>query len=355
MFQTARIKLTAWYLLIIMCVSFSFSAVIYRVLTREVERFARAQRFRIEHPLQDTLQPRMQAFENSQPTIRVMLDPDLIAETNKRILWSLVSLNGIIIILSGGLSYLLAGRTLNPIRQMVDEQNQFISDASHELRTPLTSLKSALEVNLRDKNLTLAQSKKIMAENITEVNNLQALSDSLLQLAQVQTPHAKQLFESVEIEKVIKDAIEKLSVISKNNHVTIKSRIKSSSVLGNPYSLTDLFVILLDNAIKYSGKSKEVTIEANVKDGNTIIQITDLGVGISEHDLPHIFDRFYRADAARTNSAIRGYGLGLSIAKQIVHMHKGTIRVQSEIKKGTTLIVTLPQKHSSKHANTYFS
>ena len=360
MFHIARIKLTAWYLLIIMCVSLSFSVVIYKVLTREVERFARAQRFRIEHPLPSNFTPPGEIMESGYTTNnRSTIDPDLIAETNTRIIWSLFTLNGIIIIISGGLSYFLAGRTLDPIRVMLEEQNQFISDASHELRTPLTSLKSAMEVSLRDKNLTLVQSKKIMAENIIEVNNLQALSDSLLQLAQVQTPHAKQLFESVDIQKVIKEAVDKTSVLSKDKNITIKSNIHSSTVLGNPYSLNDLFVILLDNAIKYSAKNKEITIETNSKDGNTIIRIIDHGIGISEHDLPHIFDRFYRADAARTNSSTQGYGLGLSIAKQIVRMHGGTIVAASALKKGTTMIVSLPQKHSQKIITTpidkYFS
>ncbi len=355
MFQTARIKLTAWYLLILMCVSISFSAVIYKVLTREVERFARAQRFRIEHPPQNGIIPRMELFENAKPAMRVVLDPDLISETNKRILWSLITLNGIIIVLSGGLSYLLAGRTLDPIKRMVDEQNQFISDASHELRTPLTSLKSALEVNLRDKHLTLEQSKKIMAENILEVNNLQSLSDSLLQLAQFQTPHARQLFESVDMGKVIKDAIGKVQSLAHAKKITIHTKAVHTTAWGNSYSLVDLIVIILDNAIKYSDTNSTISIETSVKDNYTIIRVTDRGCGIAVNDITHIFDRFYRADTARSNSGTNGYGLGLSIAKQIVNLHQGTIQATSVLKKGTTITITLPQKHIHKPIQKYFS
>lgn len=355
MFQTARIKLTAWYLLILMCVSVTFSAVIYKVLTREVERFARAQRFRIEHPPQNGIIPRMELLENTKPAIYAALDPDLISETNRRILWSLITLNGIIIMLSGGLSYLLAGRTLDPIKQMIDEQNQFISDASHEFRTPLTSLKSALEVNLRDKHLTLEQSKKIMAENILEVNNLQSLSDSLLQLAQFQTPHARQLFESVDVRNVIKDAIGKIQSLAHAKKITIHSKIMHATVWGNPYSLVDLIVIILDNAIKYSDVNSTISIETSKKDNYTIIRVTDHGCGIAPDDMTHIFDRFYRADTARSKSGTNGYGLGLSIAKQIVNLHQGTIQATSMLKKGTTFTVTLPQKYIHKSVQKYFS
>ena len=355
MFQTARIKLTAWYLLIIMCVSVSFSAVIYRVLTREVERFARAQRFRIEHPPQNGITPRMEFFENGQPRILATIDPDLIAETNKRILWSLITLNGVIILLSGGLSYLLAGRTLDPIKRMVDEQNQFISDASHELRTPLTSLKSALEVNLRDKKLTLEQSKKIMAENILEVNNLQSLSDNLLQLAQFQTPHTRQLFEPVDMGKVIKESLGKVQALATAKNITIHSKAAHATVWGNSYSVVDLLIIILDNAIKYSTKNSTISVTISSKDPYTIIRVVDHGSGIAQNDIAHIFDRFYRADTSRSNSSINGYGLGLSIAKQIVKIHQGTIEVTSELTKGTTVTISLPQKPTHKTMQKYFS
>ena len=97
-------------------------------------------------------------------------------------------INSGIIFFAGSLSYLLAGKTLQPIQEMVEEQNRFISDASHEFRTPLTALKSSLEVNLRDKNLSLTDAKKVIDESIEDVNRLQSLSDSLLNLSKYQEP-----------------------------------------------------------------------------------------------------------------------------------------------------------------------
>ncbi len=173
MFERTRLKLTAWYLLIIMFVSISFSFIIYKVSTNEFERFAKKQKSRIEY--------RMQNFNPPPPPIT--LDPDLIVEVKKRILFLLAEINLFILITAGGLGYVLAGRTLKPIAAMVEEQNRFISDASHELRTPLTALKTSMEVNLRDKNLTLESAKKILNHNIEQVDKLQTLSDNLLELA----------------------------------------------------------------------------------------------------------------------------------------------------------------------------
>src|SRR3990167_5936556 len=144
MFNNARIKLPVWYLLIFMLFSVSFSTVIYIALTHEFERFERLQRYRIER--------RFYNESHTMPNIRerfpLPLDPELIKETRNRLGLRLVLINAGILVISGGLGYFLAGRTLQPIKDMVDEQNRFISDSSHELRTPLTSLKIGMEVTL---------------------------------------------------------------------------------------------------------------------------------------------------------------------------------------------------------------
>ena len=131
MFQNARIKLTLWYLLIIMLVSFLFSIGVYKILTREVERFARIQRFRMER-----------GFGENHVILPPNLDSDFVSETKERIAATLSTIDFVILIISGALGYFLAGKTLLPIKSMLDEQNRFITDASHELRTPLTALNS---------------------------------------------------------------------------------------------------------------------------------------------------------------------------------------------------------------------
>ncbi|OGG16944.1 hypothetical protein A3D77_06075 [Candidatus Gottesmanbacteria bacterium RIFCSPHIGHO2_02_FULL_39_11] len=342
MFKSARIKLTAWYLLVIMLVSLTFSAIIFRDLSSEVERFERTQRFRIERRLQEG-----QLYINGQPIYPpsapfLSVNSELVDETKKRILFVLLVINGGILILSGGLGYFLAGHTLKPIKEMVDEQNRFISDASHELRTPLTSLKSAFEVYLREKTPTLEEAQGLVSESITEVNKLQILSDSLLSLAQFQKTHPKTAFKNMNLSETIQMAVKKIKPLADNKSIKMVEKLQKVNLLADKYSLTDLLVILLDNAVKYSRANSTITITAKKTDGWAKITVKDEGIGIPPSDMPHIFERFYRADSARSKSDQGGYGLGLSIAKQIVDMHKGAIQVSSHEGKGTTFCIRIP-------------
>lgn len=329
MFHNARIKLTAWYLLIIMLISIFFSMVIYRVLDAELERFARAQRFRIER-----------RFSQFPPIPNI--DPELIKEAEQRLIISLIIVNISILLISGATGYFLAGKTLRPIQEMVDEQNRFISDASHEFRTPLTSLKTSMEVALRDKQFSLPNAKTLISESIEEVNRLQTLSEHLLQLAQFQKPNNNAILETVSLGEIVNKSIGKVMPMAKQKQITIINKTKDYELQGNKYGLIDLIVILLDNAIKYSNKKSSIEILSQKTAKAVSISIHDKGIGINEKDIPHIFDRFYRADSARSKHHVSGYGLGLSIAKKIAEIHHGSISVKSTIDKGSTFIVKLP-------------
>lgn len=109
--------------------------------------------------------------------------------------------------------------------------------------------------------------------------------------------------------------------------------------------MTELFVIFLDNAIKYSGQETRVSLSSNKTDGHVLIYVQDQGPGINKDDIEHIFERFYRTDYSRAKVNAPGYGLGLAIAKQIVSDHHGSIDVVSKINRGTTFIIRLPIKH----------
>jgi len=307
MFYQARIKLTAWYLLVIMVVSGFFSVVIYRVQTSELERFNRVQ------------------LERIQFGFRIKItNPDLIEESKERIRLRLIYVNLIILFVSGIGGYILAGRTLAPIQVMLDDQSRFVADASHELRTPLTSLKTAFEVFLRGHKLNV-QISNLINESITEVDKLQLLTSSLLRLSKT-----KKIFERFD-----------LSVIVKKSALIIcpqaKTILKEEWIKGDPIALEELIVILLDNAVKYSPKNYDIKIVLKKIRNLIVLTITDRGLGISEEDLPHIFERFYRGDKTRSSN---GFGLGLSIAKKIVSEHGGTINVRSQLNKGSTFQVT---------------
>lgn len=326
MFTQTRLKLTAWYLLIIMVISIFFSGIIYRMVNVELNRFANIQRFR---------------FERRFPTPPT-LDLDLIEETKRRFLLILVFINGGILIISGGLSFFLAGKTLYPIKVMIDDQNRFISDSSHELRTPITSLKTSLEVSLRDKKLSVKDAKKLLRDNLNEVNRLQILSDDLLQLSRYQDPNHQLVFQKLSLSELIKPAINQIKPLANKKQLTLIDQTKNLTLYGAKNRLADLFTILLDNAVKYSPPQKTITITSRKTDSAISVLVTDQGIGISPKDMPHIFDRFYRADSARSNSRVPGYGLGLAIAKKIVEAHHGSISVTSQLNQGSTFTVSLP-------------
>lgn len=335
MFHSARLKLTAWYLLIITCISITFSVVIYREVGNEVERFDRAQRIRFERRL-ELGQP------VGAPALPVPPNPELVDESEHRTLIILIIINSSIILASGILGYILAGETLKPIKEMMDEQNRFISDASHELRTPLTSLISAFEVYLRQKNRKIKDADILVQESVDEAHKLQSLSESLLQLAQYQKPNDAVTFEKISLDSVIQQSINKLAPVAVQKNVTLSYSPKSVDIDGSKYGLIDLFVILLDNAVKYSASGSIVTISVKKTDDSVVVNVEDHGIGVHEKDLPHIFDRFYRADAARQKTRTGGYGLGLSIAQKIVRAHNGSIDVKSVLHKGSTFSVRLP-------------
>lgn len=334
MFHSARIKLTLWYLAIIMLISMIFSLVIYSRINAELSRFEHLHYLRIER--EQLLFP-----PEFSPRRLSIIDPEMIEETRGRLAFILMIVNLGILVISGGSAYFLAGRTLKPIKEMMDEQNRFITDASHELRTPLTSLRTEIEVNLRDKNITLDKAKKLLQSNLQEVVCLQSLTDNLMDLSQYQKNNGFP-FTKTSLAEIIDQAVIKIKPLSDRKKITINKEIKNCHFRGNKQSLVELFTILLDNAVKYSRDKTKVSISAKKTDGWLSIEIKDEGIGIKKDDLPFIFERFYRSDSSRSKEQVTGFGLGLSIAKKIAELHNGNIKVESTLNKGSIFTVTLP-------------
>ena len=328
MFKEARIKLTTWYLLVIMAISLSFSGVIYAGVNRELLRIENSQNVRIQgiihgFPVPVELPPNV--------------DSDSFAESRTRILLTLGIINLSILILSGLGGYFLAGITLDPIKEMVDKQKEFVSNASHELRTPLTSLTTEIEVALRDKRMTLKDTKELLSSNLEEVKKMNNLSNNLLRLNRSENSDSRVGFKQVDLRNIVLNAIDKVIPIAVKSKIKITQKLQSAVVLGDEDSLTELAVILLDNAIKYSGDGREIIVKT--KSSGTL-SVQDFGIGIRKQDLPHVFDRFYRADSSRNKEKTNGYGLGLSIAESISNLHNASIKVESEVGNGSTFTVT---------------
>jgi len=335
-FNQARLKLTVWYFLVIAVISVSFSTVIYKELAFELDRVEQMQRIRIENRFPP---PGFSDF-SEEDRRSFYLDPNIVSETKARLKVALIIINAVILTVSTGGGYFLAGKTLRPISDMVDEQNRFISDASHELRTPITSIKTEIEVGLRDKKLKLPDAKKLLKSNLEEIDQLHKLTNSLLILNKAGVNRAR--MQKINLKDIALSAVEKIRPIVLAKKITIQKNLKNTPVSGDYDSLVELTTILLDNAVKYSKNGGKVVVRTKKGLGNIILEVQDFGVGIKASDLPHIFDRFFRAELSRSKDKTDGFGLGLSIAKNIAEAHQGSISVKSAPRKGSTFTATFP-------------
>ncbi len=338
-FKAAYIKLTLFYVFIVMLISISFSVVIYRISYRELN-FGLRRQMRI---LQDLPNP-MMGPEHMSDLENVRAEQ--LGLSNRTLEMNLIYFNIIILFLSGLLSYWLARRTLKPIEQMVDAQNRFTADASHELRTPLTSMRTEIEVNLRDKKLAVDDAKRLLTSNLEEIAKLETLTNALLKLATYQD-EAKLSFGKISLPGIIVEAYEKIEPLAKQKAIEFQNELTNIQVKGDKQSLIELFVILLDNAIKYSPAHSKVTIKIIKTDGYAEVSIKDRGIGIKASDLPYIFERFYRADTSRSKEKVSGYGLGLSIAKRIADLHGATISAKSKPGQGSEFTIKFKVLESS--------
>lgn len=255
---------------------------------------------------------------------------------------NLIYLNLGVVVLGLPFCYFLARRTLNPIEAAMDNQARFSSDAAHELRTPVTALRVRNEVALRNPTLSLAQAKRVIQDSADQALRLEKLSEALLQLSQDESNVAKT--KKVHLEDVANEVLNLHLHSAQAKHISIHDEVPDISVVGNPQDIVQIVSILLDNAIKYSPEGSSIVIAGGKDQKWGSLHIRDKGQGIRATDVPHIFDRFYRADHART--ATQGYGLGLSIAQKLVKQNGGMIQVESTRGKGSTFSVNIP---ISKH------
>lgn len=326
-FHGAKIRLAAWYIVISALISVVFTVAIYDVVMREVRQgFIQAEQRIRGGPI---------ARERAQ-----MLLQEEYTLARKAVQLRLVILNTVIIASSGLAGYFLAGKVLEPIESMVNEQKRFIGDASHELRTPLTALRSEIEVSMRDKSLS-KKVKDMLKSNLEEVQNMQNLVAALLALSRY-TDISNVPMEKVDLAILAGDVIKQHTEQAKHKNIKLENKLEKVEITGNDASLRQLISTLIDNAIKYTNSDGTVTVQTKPKRRHAYLKVADSGVGIPSEAIPHIFNRFYRVDQSRTNSEVEGYGLGLSIAKSVVDLHNGEIWVSSKLGKGTTFNIHLP-------------
>jgi two-component system sensor histidine kinase CiaH len=352
MFKSARLKLTGWYLLIIMLISLFFSGVIYLRMCGELERGFRRMELRhraeeMDIPLPRFFSGRLEDLPSRlrETSPRYFFVEDL-NEARKRLVINLLMINAGIFGFSALAGYFLAGKTLKPIEVAMEEQKRFVADASHELRTPLTALKTSMEVALRDKKMSLKDAKKVLKSNLGDIDGLQSLSNHLLSLANLQSNGQNLVFKKVNVAEVIKKAYRKILPLAEKKSIDIRLEVKDQAIQANQEGLEAMTLTFLDNAVKYTSQKGKVMIKTKTDKKYLILEIKDTGFGIPKKDLPHIFERFYRVDQSRSKSKVTGFGLGLSLAKRIIKIHKGSVKVSSTLGKGTTFMIRFPMKHS---------
>ncbi len=330
LFESATLKLTGWYLLILMIISIIFSVAIYDISTTELG--ARLGIF----------QDQVEIFSNVPGGAYRDFDAirtDQLHQSEGRLFLTLFYANVAILALGGIVSYLLARRSLQPIERAHEAVSRFTSDASHELRTPLAVMKSELEVALRDNDLTKSDMREVLESNLEEVNRLSNLSHMLLQISR--HDYAELKIEKFNLGDLAKAS---LNVLNKQkNRIELDAPKKAITISANRASMSELLMIILDNALRYSPEDSKVHLKLKDSEQGAHIIVSNKGKGISAADLPHVFERFYRGDKSRTTGDAAGYGLGLSLAKKIVELHDGTIEITSVPDKDTTVTIFLPQ------------
>jgi two-component system sensor histidine kinase CiaH len=326
-------RMAGWYTLIIMVVSVAFTFALYHFTAGQVEAGFKRQ---VEMYRDRSREPLPGFFQAYEDLMRNEID-----EIVGRIRWTLIIVNGAVLILAGAASYVIARRTLGPIENNLKIQKQFSADASHELRTPLTAMRTEIEVALRSVGSDPKEYEQVLNSNLEEIQRLENISRGLLKLARHENNQSVQL-DTVKLDQVLTDATKRLKPAAKQKIVSINYKPTNFVIRGDQDNLIELFVILLDNAIKYTHPKTGIEIKTQLENKWVVVSVIDQGIGIAPEHLPRIFDRFYRADNSRTKNNVDGYGLGLPIARQIVERHHGSIEVRSEVDRGTTVTVKLP-------------
>ena len=269
---------------------------------------------------------------------------------------------GLTLICVAAIGWLLSGLAMAPVRESYGRLKQFTADASHELRNPIATIQTNVQVALAEPDIEPQQHQQLQViERLTR--RLGRLVDDLLFLARQDSGIVQQQWIDVPLDALLMEVIEEQQAIATTQNLSLSLEIvdlpnaeDNFTLLGDWDQLARLFTNLVSNAVQYtpSGGEIEVVLQLAAKNKRNSpilnpalqIKVTDTGIGISAEALTHLFDRFYRADPARTHRSAAGSGLGLAIAKAIVENHRGHIRIDSQVDRGTAVTVTLPAHKS---------
>lgn len=233
--------------------------------------------------------------------------------------------------------------SFNQLLTRLDEafkrERQFIGDVAHELKTPLSGQRASLELTLT-KDRSEEEYKKAIEEALIDSNRISGTLNNILDLAWSQADDGQKDETSVNLSETVTEIKEIATKLAFDKNITIDGTVEDGvTISGRSDKLFRAFLNIVDNAVKFTPKNGTITIDLSEKNGFAVFQVRDNGSGISEQDLPHIFERFYRGSKADKTF---GSGLGLAIVQAVIKAHQGTIDIKSKVGKGTTVVITLP-------------
>lgn len=273
--------------------------------------------------------------------IQILVNVDGENQSVSNILRVLVIATIIIIFVSIIISFILSSRTLKPIIEALNRQTEFVQNASHELRTPLTIIQAKQELLLQEPNKKIIDKSKDITVCIKETRRLSKLIKELMTLARADANKLDLKKETFNLDSLIREVSEPYIEMANMQHKEVSLDLNNNKDLkADKNKITELLIIILDNAIKYTGENDKINIKTFNKDGKIYIEISDTGIGISKEAMKHIFERFYREDKARSRQT-GGNGLGLAIAQTIVQAHNGNIKLFHNEPKGTKVVIKL--------------
>jgi len=233
---------------------------------------------------------------------------------------------------------------ITELKKMDQVRRDFVANVSHELRTPLSILRGYIETLLDSPTTSREELTRILRVMERHSNRLELLVEDLLTLAQLESGNPDLQLGDVDLSSFFREMIHdwERKLTSKQLNVVVDVPPDLSSIRVDRTRLQEALYNLLDNAVKYSRERGEIRLSARQRDGEIALSVSDEGIGVAKEDLPRVFERFYRADKARSADKVGGTGLGLAIVKHIAQLHGGRVEAESELGKGTTVHMILP-------------
>lgn len=282
---------------------------------------------------------------NSTQTVYVGKDVTAMYNGMEKATYALAFLGAIALIIATIVGHILSGKAMIPLKEAYEKQRQFAADASHELRTPLAVVMASAELLQNDPSIKSPFLKQVIEDVRDEVKKMTKLVSDLLVVARSDNKALKLKPQKFNLSALIEQTARLMQPLADQKKIDLQAaKLPKVEIQADEQKIRQLVLILVDNAVKYTPDGGRVCVRyESTEKGKVRFAVSDTGIGIAKEDQAKVFDRFYRVDKARSRE-MGGNGLGLAIAQEIVHLHKGRIWIQSELGKGTTFFVELRTK-----------